>query len=174
MAEYIYQMVRARKAVGEKLILDDVTMSFIPGAKIGMVGPNGAGKSTILKIMAGLDQPSNGEAKLSPGFTVSILTRRPSDWSASDVGFDNEDEGYMGGEHARAAAADPVGSRGRHCGHLSACSWAELCELATLWAAPRRVAPTLRLGSDHHRDASWLVEAVPTFSRAGLAPSTVQ
>ena len=77
MAEYIYQMVRARKAVGEKLILDDVTMSFIPGAKIGMVGPNGAGKSTILKIMAGLDQPSNGEAKLSPGFTVGILMQEP-------------------------------------------------------------------------------------------------
>ena len=77
MAEYIYQMVRARKAVGEKLILDDVTMSFIPGAKIGMVGPNGAGKSTILKIMAGLDTPSNGEAKLSPGFTVGILMQEP-------------------------------------------------------------------------------------------------
>ncbi|MDZ8172376.1 energy-dependent translational throttle protein EttA [Microbacterium xanthum] len=77
MAEYIYQMVRARKAVGEKLILDDVTMSFLPGAKIGMVGPNGAGKSTILKIMAGLDQPSNGEAKLTPGFTVGILMQEP-------------------------------------------------------------------------------------------------
>jgi len=77
MAEYIYQMVRARKAVGEKLILDDVTMAFLPGAKIGMVGPNGAGKSTILKIMAGLDQPSNGEAKLSPGFTVGILMQEP-------------------------------------------------------------------------------------------------
>ena len=77
MAEYIYQMVRARKAVGEKLILDDVTMSFLPGAKIGMVGPNGAGKSTIIKIMAGLDHPSNGEAKLTPGFTVGILMQEP-------------------------------------------------------------------------------------------------
>lgn len=77
MAEYIYSMVRARKAVGEKLILDDVTMSFLPGAKIGMVGPNGAGKSTILKIMAGMDQPSNGEAKLTPGFTVGILMQEP-------------------------------------------------------------------------------------------------
>ena len=77
MAEYIYSMVRARKAVGEKLILDDVTMSFLPGAKIGMVGPNGAGKSTILKIMAGLDQPSNGEARLTPGFTVGILMQEP-------------------------------------------------------------------------------------------------
>ncbi|MFB8190485.1 energy-dependent translational throttle protein EttA [Microbacterium sp. NPDC055988] len=77
MAEYIYSMVRARKAVGEKLILDDVTMAFLPGAKIGMVGPNGAGKSTILKIMAGLDTPSNGEAKLSPGYTVGILMQEP-------------------------------------------------------------------------------------------------
>jgi len=77
MAEYIYSMVRARKAVGDKVILDDVTMSFFPGAKIGMVGPNGAGKSTILKIMAGLDQPSNGEAKLTPGFSVGILLQEP-------------------------------------------------------------------------------------------------
>ena len=77
MAEYIYQMIRARKAVGDKLILDDVTMSFLPGAKIGMVGPNGAGKSTILKIMAGLDTPSNGDATLTPGFTVGILMQEP-------------------------------------------------------------------------------------------------
>ncbi|NYF11097.1 ATP-binding cassette ChvD family protein [Leifsonia sp. AK011] len=77
MAEYIYSMVRARKAVGDKLILDDVTMSFFPGAKIGVVGPNGAGKSTILKIMAGLDTPSNGEARLSPGYTVGILMQEP-------------------------------------------------------------------------------------------------
>jgi ATP-binding cassette ChvD family protein len=77
MAEFIYTMVRARKAVGDKLILDDVTMSFFPGAKIGIVGPNGAGKSTILKIMAGLDTPSNGEAKLSPGYSVGILMQEP-------------------------------------------------------------------------------------------------
>ncbi|MGO2659468.1 MAG: energy-dependent translational throttle protein EttA [Mycetocola reblochoni] len=77
MAEYIYSMVRARKAVGDKVILDDVTMAFLPGAKIGVVGPNGAGKSTILKIMAGLDTPSNGEAKLTPGFTVGILMQEP-------------------------------------------------------------------------------------------------
>jgi ATP-binding cassette ChvD family protein len=77
MAEFIYTMINARKAVGDKVILDDVTMSFFPGAKIGMVGPNGAGKSTILKIMAGLDQPSNGEAKLSPGYTVGILMQEP-------------------------------------------------------------------------------------------------
>src|SRR5918993_512707 len=77
MAEYIYSMVKARKTVGDKVILDDVTMSFYPGAKIGVVGPNGAGKSTILKIMAGLDQPSNGEARLSPGYTVGILQQEP-------------------------------------------------------------------------------------------------
>ncbi|HET8956935.1 MAG TPA: energy-dependent translational throttle protein EttA, partial [Microcella sp.] len=77
MAEFIYTMVRARKTVGEKLILDDVTMSFYPGAKIGMVGPNGAGKSTILKIMAGLDTPSNGEARLSDGYSVGILMQEP-------------------------------------------------------------------------------------------------
>ncbi|KGM10138.1 energy-dependent translational throttle protein EttA [Cellulomonas bogoriensis] len=77
MAEFIYTMYKARKAHGDKVILDDVTMSFYPGAKIGMVGPNGAGKSTILKIMAGLDQPSNGEARLSPGFTVGILLQEP-------------------------------------------------------------------------------------------------
>ncbi|MBI5161395.1 MAG: energy-dependent translational throttle protein EttA [Micrococcales bacterium] len=77
MAEFVYSMQRARKKVGDKLILDDVTMSFFPGAKIGMVGPNGAGKSTILKIMAGLDQPSNGEARLSPGYTVGILMQEP-------------------------------------------------------------------------------------------------
>ncbi|MCU1569676.1 MAG: transporter ATP-binding protein [Naasia sp.] len=77
MAEYIYSMVRARKAHGDKVILDDVTMAFLPGAKIGVVGPNGAGKSTILRIMAGLDQPSNGEAKLSPGFTVGMLEQEP-------------------------------------------------------------------------------------------------
>ncbi|GAA1178348.1 energy-dependent translational throttle protein EttA [Ornithinimicrobium humiphilum] len=77
MAEFIYTMTRARKAVGDKVILDDVTMSFFPGAKIGVVGPNGAGKSTILKIMAGLDQPSNGEARLSPGYSVGILLQEP-------------------------------------------------------------------------------------------------
>ena len=77
MPEFIYTMKKARKAVGDKVILDDVTMSFYPGAKIGVVGPNGAGKSTILKIMAGLDQPSNGEAFLTPGFTVGILMQEP-------------------------------------------------------------------------------------------------
>ena len=77
MAEFIYSMIKARKKVGDKVILDDVTMSFYPGAKIGVVGPNGAGKSTILKIMAGLDEPSNGEAWISPGYSVGILQQEP-------------------------------------------------------------------------------------------------
>ncbi|MCT1804068.1 energy-dependent translational throttle protein EttA, partial [Kocuria carniphila] len=77
MAEFIYTMSKARKKVGDKVILDDVTMSFYPGAKIGVVGPNGAGKSTILKIMAGIDQPSNGEARLTPGYSVGILLQEP-------------------------------------------------------------------------------------------------
>lgn len=77
MAEFIYTMTKARKTVGDKVILNDVSMSFFPGAKIGMVGPNGAGKSTILKIMAGLDQPSNGEARLTAGYTVGILMQEP-------------------------------------------------------------------------------------------------
>ncbi|MEN9603898.1 MAG: hypothetical protein RL545_587 [Actinomycetota bacterium] len=77
MAEFIYQMIKARKAHGDKVILDDVTLAFFPGAKIGVVGPNGAGKSSVLKIMAGLDQPSNGEARLSPGYTVGMLMQEP-------------------------------------------------------------------------------------------------
>ncbi len=77
MAEFIYQMIKARKAHGDKVILDDVTLAFYPGAKIGVVGPNGAGKSSVLKIMAGLDQTTNGEARLSPGFTVGMLMQEP-------------------------------------------------------------------------------------------------
>ena len=77
MAEFIYTMYKTRKAHGDKVILDDVTLSFMPGAKIGVVGPNGAGKSTVLKIMAGLEQASNGEARLSDGYTVGILMQEP-------------------------------------------------------------------------------------------------
>ncbi|MCF6742795.1 energy-dependent translational throttle protein EttA [Blastococcus sp. KM273128] len=77
MAQYIYTMVRARKAHGDKVILDNVTLSFLPGAKIGVVGPNGAGKSTVLQIMAGLQQPSNGDATLAPEATVGILLQEP-------------------------------------------------------------------------------------------------
>ncbi|WP_078910429.1 energy-dependent translational throttle protein EttA [Streptomyces sp. NRRL S-87] len=77
MAEFIYTMRKTRKAHGDKVILDDVTLNFLPGAKIGVVGPNGAGKSTVLKIMAGIEQPSNGDAFLSPGYSVGILMQEP-------------------------------------------------------------------------------------------------
>lgn len=78
MAEFIYTLQKARKAHGDKVVLDNVTLSFIPGAKIGVVGPNGSGKSSLLKIMAGLDEVSNGEAKLHEGFTVGILMQEPN------------------------------------------------------------------------------------------------
>ena len=77
MAEFIYTMYQARKAHGDKVILDDVTLSFYPGAKIGVVGPNGMGKSTLLKIMAGKEEVSNGEARLTPGYTVGLLEQEP-------------------------------------------------------------------------------------------------
>jgi len=92
MAEFIYTMKKARKAHGEKVILDDVTLMFYPGAKIGVVGPNGAGKSTVLQIMAGLQQPSNGEAYLTPGFTVGILLQEPILDETKNV-IDNVKEG---------------------------------------------------------------------------------
>ncbi len=107
MAEYIYQMVRARKAHGDKLILDDVTMSFFPGAKIGVVGPNGAGKSTILKIMAGLDTPSNGEAKLTPGYTVGILMQEP-ELDESKTVLENVQDG-VAELRAKLARFDAIG-----------------------------------------------------------------
>ena len=92
MAEFIYSMRKARKAHGDKVILDDVTLSFLPGAKIGVVGPNGAGKSTVLRIMAGLDQPSNGDALLSPGYSVGILEQEPHLNEDKDV-LGNVEEG---------------------------------------------------------------------------------
>jgi ATP-binding cassette ChvD family protein len=92
MAEFIYTMKKARKAHGDKVILDDVTIMFYPGAKIGVVGPNGAGKSTVLQIMAGLQQPSNGEAYLTPGYTVGILLQEPVLNETKNV-IDNVKEG---------------------------------------------------------------------------------
>ncbi|HEV3174243.1 MAG TPA: energy-dependent translational throttle protein EttA [Actinocrinis sp.] len=92
MAEFIYTLRKARKAHGDKVILDDVTLSFLPGAKIGVVGPNGAGKSTVLKIMAGLEQPSNGDALLTPGYSVGILLQEPSLNEEKDV-LGNVEEG---------------------------------------------------------------------------------
>jgi ATPase subunit of ABC transporter with duplicated ATPase domains len=78
VAEFIYTLRKARKAHGDKVVLDDVTLSFLPGAKIGVVGPNGAGKSSLIKIMAGIDEVSNGEAMLMEGYTVGILMQEPN------------------------------------------------------------------------------------------------
>lgn len=107
LAEFIYTMYKARKQVGDKVILDDVTMSFFPGAKIGMVGPNGAGKSTILKIMAGLDEPSNGEARLSPGYSVGILLQEPPLNEEKTV-LENVQEG-MGELYAKVQRFNEIG-----------------------------------------------------------------
>jgi ATP-binding cassette ChvD family protein len=95
MAQFIYQMQKVRKAVGDKVILDDVTLAFFPGAKIGVLGPNGAGKSTVLKMMAGLDQPSNGDAKLSPGYSVGMLAQEPHLDETKNV-LENVQEGVKG------------------------------------------------------------------------------
>ena len=95
MPEYIYQMRAVRKAHGDKVILDDVTLAFLPGAKIGVVGPNGAGKSTLLRMMAGVEQASNGDAQLMPGFTVGILDQEPTlDESKTVLG--NVEDGVAG------------------------------------------------------------------------------
>ncbi|MBM3686076.1 MAG: energy-dependent translational throttle protein EttA [Actinobacteria bacterium] len=92
MAEFIYTLRKARKAHGDKVVLDDVTLSFLPGAKIGVVGPNGAGKSSLLKVMAGVDEVSNGDALLSPGFTVGILMQEPM-LDESKTVLENVEEG---------------------------------------------------------------------------------
>ena len=92
MAEFIYTLRKARKAHGDKVILDDVTLAFLPGAKIGVVGPNGAGKSSLLKIMAGVDQVSNGDANLSPGYSVGILMQEPA-LDESKTVLENVEEG---------------------------------------------------------------------------------
>ena len=92
MAEFIYTLRKARKAHGDKVVLDDVTLSFLPGAKIGVVGPNGAGKSSLLKIMAGVDQVSNGDALLSPGYSVGILMQEPM-LDESKTVLENVEEG---------------------------------------------------------------------------------
>ena len=92
MAEFIYTLQKARKAHGDKVVLDDVTLAFLPGAKIGVVGPNGAGKSSLLKIMAGVDQVSNGDANLSPGYSVGILMQEPA-LDESKTVLENVEEG---------------------------------------------------------------------------------
>jgi len=113
LAEFIYQMIKARKAHGDKVILDDVTLAFYPGAKIGVVGPNGAGKSSVLRIMAGLDTPSNGEARLSDGYSVGILLQEPPlDETKTVLGNVEEGVGALKAKIDRfneisAALADP-------------------------------------------------------------------
>src|SRR5512146_825774 len=91
MAQYIYSMRNVRKSHGDKTILDNVTLAFLPGAKIGVVGPNGAGKSSVLRIMAGLDEPSNGEAFLAPGASVGFLEQEPKLDPGKDVRGNVED-----------------------------------------------------------------------------------
>lgn len=114
MAEFIYQMIKARKAHGDKVILDDVTLAFLPGAKIGVVGPNGAGKSTVLKIMAGLETASNGEARLAEGYSVGILLQEPPlDETKTVLGNVEEAVSELKGKIDRfneisAALADPA------------------------------------------------------------------
>jgi ATP-binding cassette ChvD family protein len=114
VAEFIYQMIKARKAHGDKVILDDVTLAFLPGAKIGVVGPNGAGKSTVLKIMAGLETASNGEARLADGYTVGILLQEPPlDETKTVLGNVEEAVSELKGKIDRfneisAALADPA------------------------------------------------------------------
>jgi len=114
VAEFIYQMIKARKAHGDKVILDDVTLAFYPGAKIGVVGPNGAGKSTVLKIMAGIETASNGEARLSEGYSVGILLQEPPlDETKTVLGNVEEGVGPLKAKIDRfneisAALADPA------------------------------------------------------------------
>jgi len=114
VAEFIYQMIKARKAHGDKVILDDVTLAFYPGAKIGVVGPNGAGKSTVLKIMAGIETASNGEARLSDGYSVGILLQEPPlDETKTVLGNVEEGVGPLKAKIDRfneisAALADPA------------------------------------------------------------------
>src|SRR5579884_3751119 len=95
MPEYIYQMRAVRKAHGDKVIFDDVTLAFLPGAKIGVVGPNGMGKSTLLRMMAGIEAPSNGDARLMPGFTVGLLAQEPA-LDENKTVLENVEEGVAG------------------------------------------------------------------------------
>ena len=100
MAEFIYTMRKVRKAHGDKVILDDVTLNFFPGAKIGVVGPNGAGKSSVLRIMAGLDNPNNGDAFLAPGAT----RRHPDAGAAAGRGQDRARERRGGCRRSRRSS----------------------------------------------------------------------
>ena len=113
MAQYIYSMRNVRKAVGDKVILDNVTLAFLPGAKIGVVGPNGAGKSTVLKIMAGLDTASNGDATLTPGYSVGILLQEPPLDDSLDVRGNVGARGEADPRHGRPVQRDRREDGGR-------------------------------------------------------------
>ena len=125
MPEFIYSMRHVRKSHGEKLILDDVSLSFYPGAKIGVVGPNGAGKSTVLNIMAGLDHASNGDATLTPGYTVGILLQEPPL---------NEDKTVLGNVEEGVADTLAVLARFNEIAELMATDYSDalLAEMGTL------------------------------------------
>src|SRR5438128_2357070 len=125
MAEFIYTMRKARKAHGDKVILDDVTLAMYPGAKIGVVGPNGAGKSSVLKIMAGLDSPSNGDAMLSPGYSVGILLQEPPL---------NEDKDVLGNVEEGVAETKAMLDRFNEIAELMATDYSDelLTEMGTL------------------------------------------
>ena len=152
MPEFIYAMTRARKAHGEKVILDDVTLSFYPGAKIGVVGPNGAGKSTILKIMAGLDQPSNGEARLAPGYTVGILLQEPPLNEEKTV-LGNVEEGARRDQGRSSTATTRSPPRWPSRTPTSTRCMAEMGKLQEDIDARRRVGPRLPARAGHGRPA---------------------
>ena len=130
MAEFIYTMSKARKAHGDKVILDDVTLAFYPGAKIGVVGPNGAGKSSVLKIMAGLDQPSNGDAILSPGYTVGILLQEPELDAEQDRARERRGRRRRDQGHARPLQRDLAADvrAGRRLRQAAGARWVSLQE----------------------------------------------
>ena len=160
MAEFIYSMRKVRKAHGDKVILDDVSLNFLPGAKIGVVGPNGAGKSSVLRIMAGLDTPNNGDALLAPGATVGILQQEPH----AERGEDRPRQ-RRGGPRRHQGQARPVQRGGRADGH-------RLLRRADGGDGPaaggsgprRRVGPRLPAGAGDGR------AALPAARRARHAP----
>ena len=133
LAEFIYTMRKTRKAHGDKVILDDVTLNFLPGAKIGVVGPNGAGKSTVLKIMAGLEQPSNGDAFLSPG----LQRRHPH--AGAEARRDQDGPGERPGRRRRDHGQAQALQRGRRAHGdrlLGRAAWTRWASSRKTWTTP--------------------------------------